>query len=121
MVHQRGASPPRSTRAGTRATAELLPDLRGVVVLPLLLGGVVGLPVDRLEGLDLIEIREIAEVVGSEPVRNLADVVGSEEALAQLAPGTVVDRPRVGELDLLAEAPIDEHLGEHGMRSALGN
>src|SRR6266550_8831996 len=79
----------------------LLPDLLCVVVLPLLLALVVGIPVDRLElRLDLVERREVLEVVRGEPRRNLGHVAGTKEAFAELAPGPVIDRPVVGELDL---------------------
>src|SRR5689334_13451731 len=91
---------PRPWRAGTPVNVSLLTDLGGVVVLPLLLAGVVRLPVDRLERrLDLVEAREVREVILGEPVRHLVDVVRAEEALAQLAPGAVIDRPGVRELD----------------------
>src|SRR4051812_29339422 len=100
----------------------LLPDLLGVVVLPLLLALVVRVPVNLLElGLDLVERREVLEVIRREPGRNLSDVAGAEEALAQLAPGPVVDRPVVGELDLWTEAPVDEDLGKDRMRGTLRN
>src|SRR2546423_659765 len=107
---------------GAISGVPLLPDLLGVVVLPLLLALVVRVPVDLLElGLDLVERREVLEVIRREPARNLADVAGAEEALAQLAPGPVFDRPVVRELDLRAEAPVDEDLGEDRVRGTLRN
>src|SRR4029079_9717166 len=79
-------------------------------------------PVDRLERrLDLVQCRGVVEVVLGEPGWDLVHVAQSAEYFAQLAPGTVIERPGIRKLDVLGKAPVDEDLGEDGMGGALRN
>src|SRR6476620_2564890 len=114
-IHQEyGApSPPEWSRRGHRPAGGLLAELLLVVILEDLRAVVVGLPVDALErGLDLVEGRVVGVVVGLEPVGDEADIAWPEEALGQLAPLAMIDRPAVRELDVRGKAPVHEDLGQ---------
>src|SRR2546427_1549778 len=103
VPHEGERPPPQSQRTPKRRSrvSRLQAEFLLVVGLENLRAVRVGLPVNGLErALDLVECREVREVVLLEPVRHLALVVRAEESLAQLAPLAVVDRPAVRELDL---------------------